>query len=532
MDVWLPKFNNPTPVLVSIHGGAFRHGDKSVSNSVLRECLAAGIAVVAITYRFTDEAIAPAQHLDAARAVQFIRHNAKEWNLDPTRVAATGGSAGAGMSLWLGFHDDLADPDNKDPVLRQSTRLTCMAVNNGQSSYDPRFIRDLFPDSDTYQNSALADLFGVDLDKLDDLPAEKYKLFEDISAITHLTRDDPPVLMTYNSKMDTPISSRSIGIHHPRFAAALKQKMDPLSIECRIETGIVRGDGNVTKFTTDFVKRHLAPPPVLEKNITYGKTGDTELKLDIARPQGDGPFPAIVFIHGGGWYIGSRQGYSNDIQQAARRGYVAATISYRLMKFDTDNKEIATAAPIFPAQIHDAKAAVRWLRANAEKYNVDPNHIGVTGQSAGGHLSLLVGLTDPESNLEGANGHPNQSSRVQAVVNVFGPTDMVACHQTSSVAWIFRLFMGGTPDETPETYKSASPITHVTKDDPPVLTLQGDQDRLVPLAQATTLDQKMKSAGASHTLMIFQGQGHGFTGPDRQNADDALWAFFDQHLTP
>lgn len=96
-----------------------------------------------------------------------------------------------------------------------------------------------------------------------------------------------------------------------------------------------------------------------------------------------------------------------------------------------------TATPIFPAQIHDAKAAIRWVRANAKKYHVDPDRIGVTGGSAGGHLSLLVGLTDPASNLEGNSGNPDQSSRVQAVVNVFGPTDMAFCYEKSSVAWIF-----------------------------------------------------------------------------------------------
>ena len=257
MDVWLANAEQPTPVLVSIHGGAFRHGDKSVSRSVLRECLAAGISVVAITYRFSDKAIAPAQHMDAARAIQFTRHKAREWNLDPGRIASTGGSAGAGLSLWLGFHDDLADPQNDDPVLRQSTRLTCMAVNNGQSSYDPRFIRDLFPGTDTWTNSALAELFDVDLSKLDDLTQEKYVLFEEVSAINHLTKDDVPVLMTYDSDMDTPISSRSIGIHHPRFGKVLRDRMDPLGIECQVHTGFRRTGASRSKLVMEFVKKHF-----------------------------------------------------------------------------------------------------------------------------------------------------------------------------------------------------------------------------------------------------------------------------------
>ncbi|MCL4206224.1 MAG: alpha/beta hydrolase [Pirellulaceae bacterium] len=269
---------------------------------------------------------------------------------------------------------------------------------------------------------------------------------------------------------------------------------------------------------------------VIEDNITYGKAGETELKLDLARPQGDGPFPAIVFIHGGGWSGGNRQAYRGQIQEAAKRGYVAATISYRLMTFDQSKKETTTANPIFPAQIHDAKAAIRWVRANSKKYHVDPDRIGVTGGSAGGHLSLLVGLTDPTSKLEGDSGNPDQSSRVQAVVNVFGPTDMAFCFEKSSVAWIFRLFMGGTPSEAAERYRAASPLTYVSKDDPPVLTLHGDKDALVPVEQAKMLDEKMKAFGAPHTLMVFQGQGHGFGGEHGKKAADATWEFFDRHL--
>lgn len=270
---------------------------------------------------------------------------------------------------------------------------------------------------------------------------------------------------------------------------------------------------------------------VIEENVPYGRAGDNELELDLARPAGgNGPFPALVFIHGGGWYQGKRQDYRAAIQDAAKRGYVAVTISYRLMQFDEAKKESTTAALNFPAQIHDAKAAVRWLRAHADKYHLDAERIGVTGGSAGGHLSLLVGLTDPEAKLEGESGNPDQSSRVQAVVNVFGPTDMAFCYEKSSVAWIFRLFLGGTPTEVPDRYREASPITYVSADDPPVLTLHGDQDALVPIDQAKKLDELMKSAGASHTLMIFEGQGHGFTGEYQERSAKAMWEFFDQHL--
>jgi len=257
MDVWLAKSDKPTPVMVSIHGGGFSSGNKAVSPDLLEECLKSGISVVASTYRLSGEAIAPAQFLDSARAIQFIRSKAKEWNLDPSRIAASGGSAGAGISLWLGFHDDLADPKNEDPVLRQSTRLTCMAVFNAQTSYDPRFIRDLFPGTDTYKIGALAMLFRMDPNDLDQLPKEKYRLFEECSPLTHLTKDDAPALLVYSSTVETPIRDQSVGIHHPRFGKALKEKMDALGVECQVHTGVEKGSGEHTKLTMDFVKRQF-----------------------------------------------------------------------------------------------------------------------------------------------------------------------------------------------------------------------------------------------------------------------------------
>jgi acetyl esterase/lipase len=211
--------------------------------------------VVAITYRYSNEAIAPAQFLDCARAIQFIRHKAKEWNLDSKRIAATGSSAGAGLSLWLGFHDDRADPKSEDPVLRQSTRLTCMSVFNGQTSYDPRFIRDLFPGTDTYKHPRIAQLFDVDLDKLDALSKEKYKLFELVSPINHLTKDDAPAQLIYGSNFDAPIKNQGVGIHHPKFGQVLKERMDKLGIECQVHARVGRAES--TELTLGFIKKHF-----------------------------------------------------------------------------------------------------------------------------------------------------------------------------------------------------------------------------------------------------------------------------------
>lgn len=266
-----------------------------------------------------------------------------------------------------------------------------------------------------------------------------------------------------------------------------------------------------------------------EENLTYGKGGDRDLRLDLARPEGDGPFPALVFIHGGGWRGGHRAGYRREIVEAAKRGYVAVTVSYRLTGPDDRGK----AKHPFPAQVHDVKCAVRWLRANAARYHVDPDRIGATGGSAGGHLSLMLGLTDAAAKLEGSGGHADQSSRVQAVVNYFGPTDMIGLHRTSPGAKpIVASFLGGPPEEIRDRYLAASPMTYASKDDPPVLSLHGADDRLVPPDQARLLDKKMKAAGASHTLILLDGQGHGFRGEASAKARTAMYEFFDKHLKP
>src|SRR5262249_30538817 len=139
LDLYLVDSKTPTPLVLYIHGGGFMTGDKRTLNAAaLASYQAQGWSVAAINYRFTDVLPAPGQYLDCGRALQFICHNAAKWNIDPKLIASTGGSAGAGTSLWLAFHDDLADPKSDDPIARESTRLTCVVVSNGQSSYDPR----------------------------------------------------------------------------------------------------------------------------------------------------------------------------------------------------------------------------------------------------------------------------------------------------------------------------------------------------------------------------------------------------------
>jgi acetyl esterase/lipase len=261
LDFWQAEAPGPRPLVVSIHHGGFSQGQKFVRAELLKECLASGISVAAIAYRLTEQAIAPAAFHDSARAVQFLRSKAKEWNLDPHRLGATGGSSGGGISLWLGFHDDLADPKSDDPVLRQSSRVACVAAFNAQTSYDPRFIQRLFPDKEVHKVQNLAYLFRVDLDQLDNLPAEKYKLFEEVSPLTHLSGDDPPVLLSYRSAFDAKVTTPNIGIHHPLFGKILKQRMDELKLDCELYADGKRFGGGTPMSTIEFLRKHLGVKP-------------------------------------------------------------------------------------------------------------------------------------------------------------------------------------------------------------------------------------------------------------------------------
>jgi acetyl esterase/lipase len=266
-----------------------------------------------------------------------------------------------------------------------------------------------------------------------------------------------------------------------------------------------------------------APIEVAE-DLVYETVGDRELRLDLARPAGaEGPVPAIIAIHGGAWRGGDKADLRNLLAELAGAGYVAISPEYRFCPEHT-----------FPAQVHDVKAAVRWLKRNAEEYGVDPDRIGAVGFSAGGHLALMLGLTGPDDGLEGPgaddDGDDGVDTRVHAVVNFFGPTDLMTDDLPPISVPLRNDFIGGTPEEKPEEARAASPLTHVSAGDPPVLTFQGTADPLIPTAQATALASAMAEAGVPGRVELILGAGHGFAGPDIPRTKRATFEFFDRHL--
>lgn len=299
---------------------------------------------------------------------------------------------------------------------------------------------------------------------------------------------------------------------------------------------------------------NAAPPYEIEvhKDVLCGQAGNEPLTLHWARPrQVEGSTPAIVIIHGGGWRGGSKNSHLAEMEQIAELGYFAASIGYRLAP-----------AHQFPAQLHDCKCAIRWLRAHADELRIDPERIGAVGGSAGAHLAMLLGTLD-EAGLEGDGGWPEHSSKVQAVVAYFGPTSMIDEYKYSANARLLanlarttdRLarqgngqrdsdlvrmleeaastvtdFLGGTPAEQPEAYRLASPLLHVDASDAPMLIYHGTLDLLVPYQQSLDMIAALTKAGVPGRVEIVLGGNHGFEPAEHQRSMRGAMEFFATHL--
>lgn len=274
------------------------------------------------------------------------------------------------------------------------------------------------------------------------------------------------------------------------------------------------------------------PPPLPPgikalRDQPYVENGVPAQTLDLYYPEkSDKPVPLVIWIHGGAWRSGSKRRCA--ALQLLSNGFAVASIEYRFSQ----------QAP-FPAQIEDCKAAVRWLRAHAKDYNLDPAHFGAWGSEAGGHLVALLGTAGGVKELEGALGNPDQSSRVQAVCDWFGPADLFRMAEQSGSESMMdhnapysseSQLIGGPIAQNKEKADRASPITYVSKDAPPFMIMHGDKDPLAPVKQSETLHDALKKAGVDSTLVILPGMGQGLKVSEDPENKAKVWAFFEKHL--
>ena len=235
IDFWKANTSKPAPLYVQIHGGGWLKGDrKSLSAATIEYWLSHGVSVASIDYRYSSDAPLPAPVHDAARAIQFLRSKAAEWSIDKSHVVCEGGSSGGCTSLWLAFHDDLADPTSNDPIARESTRICGAVAGNGQTSIDPPVIREWLGEA-VLKHPMIANAVGA-RDKADALARyEDFRqLFQEFSPINHVSADDPPVLLYYRLDDQLPARDEGHGIHHPVFGIKLKQQCDQAGVRCEL----------------------------------------------------------------------------------------------------------------------------------------------------------------------------------------------------------------------------------------------------------------------------------------------------------
>lgn len=273
----------------------------------------------------------------------------------------------------------------------------------------------------------------------------------------------------------------------------------------------------------DLVPWENAPavPGVVEKlDVEFGKGGDETLRLDIYWPENiDGPRPGLLLFYGGGWRQGRKDQLRAYAQSFAKHGYVVATPQYRLRE-----------AGRWPNSIQDAKCAVRWMRAHAAEYHVDPNRIGVMGNSAGAYLALMVGYTPGVPEFEGDGGWADQSSAVQAVVDIYGPADFTEPVRRNHP--LILSYMNGTYEEGAERYEKASPIRYVNEKTPPTCVIHGTVDMLVPVHQSDWLVEKLAATGIPHFYSRIDGWPHAmdFVSEVHAHTEALVTRFFDEHL--
>ncbi len=256
----------------------------------------------------------------------------------------------------------------------------------------------------------------------------------------------------------------------------------------------------------------------IDRNVVYCTASDVDLKLDLYFPKSDsGQVPVVVYVHGGGWNHGDKHDASGliDFAPLLDAGFLVASVNYRL-------------APQyqFPAMIYDVKCAIRFLRAQAAAYRLNPDHIGAWGDSAGGHLVSLLATADSTAGFD-TGPYLDQSSRIQAAVDMFGPADLTNGFVGPRESLAETVF--GTYD-----LRKASPVSYVSADDPPFLILQGDRDDTNPLTQSRELYDRLADAGVPAQLIIVHGGDHGLTVPDEQPSraeiTHLMVEFFEKHL--
>ncbi|MBT3349291.1 alpha/beta hydrolase fold domain-containing protein [bacterium] len=506
LDLYVPVNSTNLPLVVWIHGGSFTGGDKANKPKieVLKEIANDGYAVASINYRFIQESMWPAQLYDAKAAIRWLRASADQFGFDANKIAVIGGSAGANLASLLGTTGGIQSLEGTEGTyLSHSSEVSAVIDLSGVSGAIP-------PTGTTdYENISRKITKATGCQNIESCPE-----LESFGAINYVTSDDPPFFIIH--AQDDPIVPIS---QSNAFQEVLIENGIP--VEYLQDESDIHGanlldpfSGYILDFLNEYLRKSPNTPPVqtteqqtydvrVISNLHVATIDGFYLTMNLYLPENyDGKIPVVVWTHGGGVTPTPMDKFpaTNEI---AEMGFAVAKIDYRPTSVTTDHL----------AKIHDVKAAVRWLRAHADEYNLDSENFAALGSSTGGMLSALLGTSGDVEALEGnVGGNLFVSSQVQAVVDLYGATDLIAnLDDIGNAQKEIRKqisFFGCSALECPNELQEVSAMTYVSNDDPPFLILHGGQDFGVPVKQSERLLNGLTQVGVAAELIVDDRYGH------------------------
>ena len=479
LDVYVPPPQlTPTPAIVFVHGGRPDGRDRTHYRRLAMQVAERGIVAATVDYRQPLEASQPAALDDLRAALAWLDRNAERHGMLPGAIAVAGEDFGGYLAGMLG----VAQSDTRRPAAG--------AVVGIHPILDPTTF---IPTGVPAYSYALHLYLRYPL-------AQRPDLWQAASPLHLVDARSAPFLLAHVEGDRVPVEQSTKMLEALRAAGVRAE----LFTHTRAADALLAAPHEVPRFAqtlANFVMERLwrAPDGVsVQRDLVYARRGTRELRLDLFLPQGGGGGrPAVLLFHGGGWAWGSKAEMREHAAHLAAQGFVAAAVEYRL-----------TREHVHPAALDDAKEAVRWLRANAAAYDVDPRRIGALGISAGGHLVSMLGVTPARSHFAEAGAHADVSADVRAVVAVSAVVDLPG--QDRRDPWSTRILMAGRPDENPAAWRQASPIEHVRPGVASFLFMHGTADPLVSYGEAAAMRERLAAAGVRAEMFTVDGGGHNF----------------------
>ena len=504
----------------------------------------AGFTVFVINHRAAPRYAYPAALEDAQRAVRYVRGNADRFGIDADRIGGVGGSSGGHLISMLGVLDGGGDPSNPDAVERESAKLQAIFARAAPTNFT-RFVG-------RFSSASVASLLRMRLGARDAANSPESRTYWEASPSAYVTPDDPPFLLihgtadervpfTQSKEFAARLQAEGIeadlvavpdGGHGPSFPGAT----DPPDY-LRLMVTFFEKELSKTNRPGSTPEADLEPGGRIERNVNFGMVSGGALLMDVYRPENPNGH-GIIHITGSGWHSPLA---ANAPQQKASRqvevfghplveaGYTVFAVNHRTAPL---NK--------YPSQIEDVERAVRFVRYHATRWGINPDRVGGVGGSSGGHLTLLLGLRDSPGRADDPDPINRESAKLQAIVPWAPPTDLMLSNGTYGSGTLASLFgmrlLARDPRTSPQfqKYRDASPIHHVSGDDPPTLLIHGDADTVVPISHSEILSEKLGVAGVAVEVLVIPGGGHGALFPgmasDGPDYARATVEWFDRHL--